>query len=48
MPLVQVLFRGYKVRFSHLFENVDLLMATAFHPTFTIKALESIAPDRVD
>lgn len=34
-PLVQALLRCYEKRFGHLFEDGDLLMATALHPTFT-------------
>ncbi|XP_050724101.1 uncharacterized protein LOC127002325 [Eriocheir sinensis] len=40
--------RGYEKRFGHLFEDGDLLMATALHPNFTPKALEIIAPDKVE
>lgn len=47
-PLVQALLSGYEKRFGHLFQNRDLLMATALHPSFTLKALESIAPDMVE
>jgi hypothetical protein len=47
-PLVQALLRCYEKRFGHLFEDGDLLMATALHPTFTPKALESIASDKVE
>lgn len=45
-PLVQALLRGYSKRFGRLFEDDNLLMATALHPTFTSKALERIAPEK--
>lgn len=45
-PLVQALLRGHSKRFGHLFQDGNLLMATALHPTFTPKALERIAPDK--
>lgn len=47
-PLLQALLSGYKKRFDHLFQNRDILMAVALHPAFTPKALERIAPDKVE
>ncbi|MPC93003.1 hypothetical protein E2C01_088118 [Portunus trituberculatus] len=47
-PLLQALLRGFEKRFGHLFEADKLLMATALHPNFTLKALETIAPEKVE
>lgn len=47
-PLVQAVLRGYQKRLAHLFEDSNLLMATALHPNFTPFLLQKIAPEHLD
>ncbi|XP_077404827.1 uncharacterized protein LOC144037315 isoform X5 [Vanacampus margaritifer] len=45
-PLLQALLRGFDKRFGSLFEDQDLLMASALHPSFTPAVLARIVPDQ--
>ncbi|XP_019748720.1 uncharacterized protein LOC109529736 isoform X1 [Hippocampus comes] len=47
-PLVQSLLRGFEKRFGSLFEDQDLLMASALHPSFTPAFLARIVPEQAD
>ena len=47
-PLAKALLKGYQKRFAHLFENNNLLMATALHPSFTPLLLNKIAPEKAE
>ncbi|XP_077380569.1 uncharacterized protein LOC144020710 isoform X1 [Festucalex cinctus] len=47
-PLVQSLLRGFDKRFVSLFEDQDLLMASALHPSFTPAVLSKIVPDQAN
>ncbi|XP_051927040.1 uncharacterized protein LOC127604142 isoform X1 [Hippocampus zosterae] len=47
-PLIQSLLRGFDKRFGVLFEDQDLLMASALHPSFTPTILARIAPNQAN
>ncbi|XP_019740446.1 ADP-ribosylarginine hydrolase isoform X2 [Hippocampus comes] len=47
-PLVQALLRGFDKRFGFLFEDQDLLMACALHPSFTPAVLTRIVSSQAD
>lgn len=40
--------KGFKARFSNLFNDMDLLIATAIHPFFKLPTVHLINPDKVD
>lgn len=46
-PLVEALLKGFDTRFCHLYENKEVLMATAIHPHYTPAVLRKIAPAMV-
>ena len=41
-PLLEALLSRFNTRFEHLFENHDLLIASATHPRFTIKMVAKL------
>ena len=48
MPLLEALLRGFENRFQHLFEDHNLLMASATHPWFTTKLTVKLNPTDVE
>ncbi|KAG0704882.1 hypothetical protein GWK47_024615 [Chionoecetes opilio] len=40
--------KGFKARFSFLFDNMDILMATAMHPLFKLPVVCLLNPEKVD
>ncbi|QQP55977.1 Hypothetical protein FKW44_000489, partial [Caligus rogercresseyi] len=38
--------QGFKARFGHLFEDDDLLMATALHPHYKLVAVKNMTKSR--
>lgn len=47
-PLLEALLSGFENRFQHLFEDHDLLMASATHPWFTTKLTAKLNPTDVE
>jgi hypothetical protein len=45
--LVEALLRGFEKRFGHLYDDMDIVMATALHPHYTPAILRKVAPDSV-
>ena len=44
VPLLEALLSGFEKRFSHLFHDQSLLMASATHPWFTVKIAAKLSP----
>ena len=47
-PLVVALLQAYEARFGHLYEDMNVLLASALHPHYTPVVLSVLAPAGID